>query len=94
MNCPEDSLNVIQNYRNEYMKIVAQLSSQNHSIWTIACCSHSYACYGDYFNNQSQKVPQTTGFTSAYAIYSFVFHDVRVVSVDPDPWPSNAPCAY
>ena len=94
VNCSESTILVIQDYRREWMKIVAQLTSQNHSIWTIACCYHSYACWGDYYNNQSQKVPGVTGSTVAEAIDSFVFKDQRVVLVDADPWPSNKPCAF
>ena len=63
----------IEHYRSEYMEIVGELMSKNHSIWTIGCCQHSYACYGDFYNVSQQKIPQLTGSTVAEAIDRFVF---------------------
>ena len=68
--------------------------SANHSIWTISCCEHSYACYGNFYNVSRQKVPQLTGSTVADAIDRFVFHRERVVIVDEQTWPGNEPCAF
>lgn len=63
----------IEGYRVEYLKIVTKLIENNHSIWTISCCQHSYACYAGFYNVTTQKVPQLTGTTVADAIDRFVF---------------------
>jgi uracil DNA glycosylase len=73
---------------------VDKLVLGGHSIWTISCCQHSYACYGGFYNVSAQKVPPVTGSTVAQAIERFVFDNERVVLVDQDPWPKNQACAF
>lgn len=51
----------INNYRTEFLKDVNNLVNAGHSIWTIACCQHSYACYQPFYNVSAQKVPGVTG---------------------------------
>ena len=87
-------MNNIEHYRSVYMKTVDTLVEAGHSIWTMACCQHSYACYQPFYNVSTQKVPELTGATVAEAIDRFVFHDERVVIVDQKPSPNNEPCAF
>jgi hypothetical protein len=63
--CSETQMMHIEGYRNQFMKDVKVLVEAGHSIWTIACCQHSYACFGDFYNVSSQKVPGLTGSTVA-----------------------------
>lgn len=87
-------MNFIEGYRTEYLNVVNTLVENGHSYWTIGCCQHSYACFADFYNVTSQKVPQMTGSTVAEAIDRFVFKNERVVIIDKDPWPANQPCAF
>ena len=50
------------------MKFVDKLVNNGHSIWTIACCQHSYACFSRGYDVENQKVPEQTGATVAKAI--------------------------
>ena len=93
-NCSDTNMNFINGYRNKFIQDIQQLIKHNHSIWTISCCQHSYACYHNFYNVSSQKIPENTGSTVAEAIDRFVFHNERVVLVDQDPWPKNEPCAF
>lgn len=67
-NCTATELKNIENYRNQFLKIVDTLMGEKHSIWTIGCSEHSYACYGGFYNVEAQKVPQLTGSTVAAAV--------------------------
>ena len=94
-NCNATEMGWIEAYRSAYMKFVENfLHFSTSNIWTIACCAHSYACYGWRYDVPEQKVPGDTGATVREAIDRFVFNDERVVMVDRVDWPNNAPCAY
>jgi hypothetical protein len=69
------------------MSIVEKLVAAGHSIWTIACCQHSYACYDNFYNVDEQRVPPLTGLIVAQAIEKFVFDNERVILVDEGPGP-------
>jgi hypothetical protein len=65
------------------------LVKAGHSIWTIACCYHSYACWQQYYDVDAQRVPAMSGATVAEAIERFVFGGERVVIIDRNSWPAN-----
>lgn len=93
-NCSSNELELIEAYRKEYYDFInfyMQFSKNN--VWTISCCSHSYACYGERYDVPEQRVPGVTGLTVKEAIDRFVFEDARVASIDTVSWPNNQPCA-
>lgn len=92
--CSEQEMELIEHYRASYQQTAATLVEHGHSLWTISCCQHSYACYAGFYNVSAQKVPQLVGSTVADAIERFVFGNERVVAVDQVDWPANEPCAY
>jgi hypothetical protein len=65
----------IEVYRREYLRVVDMLmkDKMNHSIWTISCCQHSYACFGDFYDVPAQKIPTVTGVTVRNVVERYVF---------------------
>jgi hypothetical protein len=73
-NCSSTELKFIEVYRKEYLSFVSNfMQFAKNSAWTISCCTHSYACYGERYDVPEQKVPSITGLTVKDAIDLFVF---------------------
>ena len=60
--CNTTEMEIIEHYRKVYMKFVATyVQFAENNIWTIACSTHSYACYDTMYNVEEQRVPMMTG---------------------------------
>ena len=68
--CSKTQLSYIQKYRDQYMQVITKMFviNDDYSFWSIACSNHVYACLNDYYDNEKQKVPTTSGFTVRAAI--------------------------
>jgi hypothetical protein len=50
--CTPAEIQYIEEYRSRYLEFInTKLKSPNHAIWTIACSTHVYAPYGNFYNN-------------------------------------------
>ena len=61
-------MQAIENYRAKYMDLVNKIRTKDRGIWSIACSKHVYAPYNNFYDSDSQRVPQKTGKTVKDAI--------------------------